>query len=200
MPSAEEIAIIQGLRTGGTERERFENMLWKLFSNFIHWGITKYNLPKDEVRHAYDDAILCVIINIVTGRYKEDSNALLKTYAGTIFHRKCIDRIHSNGKNATTQNLKNLQPVQESLSEMLPDEIKNVVEEIIEREEQLKIKKCLDKIGEPCKDILELHASGYKDKEIAEMMKYSSSDVVKQSRYRCMEKLSHYYLNLYKYE
>src|SRR6476619_5905181 len=110
MPNSEEIAIIQGLRAGGTERERFENRLWKLFSHFIHWGITKYNLPKDDVRLAYDDTILSVIINIVTDKYKEDDNTLLKTYAESIFHRKCIDRIRSGGKNATKHNLNNPQP------------------------------------------------------------------------------------------
>src|SRR4051812_46523009 len=95
MPSSEEIKIIKGLRAGGTERERYENMLWKLYSQFINWGTIKYNLPKDEIRQAYDDAILCVIINIVTLRYKEDDNTLLKTYAESIFQRKCIDLIRS---------------------------------------------------------------------------------------------------------
>src|SRR4051812_22256198 len=99
MPSSEEIMIIEGLRAGGTERERYENMLWKLFSYFINWGIVKYRLPKDDIRQAYDDAILCVIINIVTGSYKKDDNTLLKTYAETIFQRKCIDRIRSSSKN-----------------------------------------------------------------------------------------------------
>src|SRR5437763_1862171 len=87
MPTSEEITIIEGLCAGGTERERFENMLWKLFSHFINWGIVKYRLPKDEVREAYNDAILCVIINIVTGSYKKDDNTLLKTYAEIIFIR-----------------------------------------------------------------------------------------------------------------
>jgi len=190
MPSAEEITIIQGLRAGGTQRERFENKLWKLFSYFIHWGTTKYNLLSDEVRQAYDDAILCVIINIVTGRYKEDDNTLLKTYAETIFQRKCIDHIRSGSNNATKHNLKNPQPVKESLLEILPNDVKNVVDKIIEQEEHLKMKKCLEKIGGPCNKLLQLFASGYKDKEIAGMMKYSSPEVVKQSRYRCMEKLS----------
>src|SRR4051794_14532495 len=120
MPSSEEIMIIEGLRAGGTERERFENRLWKLFSHFINWGTTKYNLPKDEVRQAYDDTILCVIINIVTDRYKRDDNALLKTYAESIFHRKCIDHIRSGGKNIAKHYLKNPQPVKDSFLEMLP--------------------------------------------------------------------------------
>jgi RNA polymerase sigma factor (sigma-70 family) len=190
MPSSEEIWIIEGLRTGGTERERYENMLWKLFSHFITWGIVKYKLPTDEARQAYDDAILCVIINIVTVRYKEDDNTLLKTYAATIFQHKCIDRIRSDSKSASTHHLKNQQTVKNSLSEMLPDEVKDVVEKIIEKEEHLKMKKCLEKLGDLCNKILQLFASGYKDKEIAAMMNYSSSEVVKQSRYRCMEKLS----------
>jgi RNA polymerase sigma factor (sigma-70 family) len=190
MPNSEEITIIEGLRAGGTERERYENRLWKLFSYFINFGVAKYKLPRDEVRQAYDDAILSVIINIVTDKYQKSDNTLLRTYAETIFQRKCIDCIRSGGKNATKHNLKNPQPVNDGLLEMLPYEVKNAVEKIIEGEEHLKMKKCLDKIGELCNKILQLFASGYKDKEIAGMMKYSSSEVAKQSRYRCMEKLS----------
>ena len=190
MPTSEEITIIEGLCAGGTERERFENMLWKLFSHFINWGIVKYRLPKDEVREAYDDAILCVIINIVTGSYKKDDNTLLKTYAEIIFKRKCIDHIRSDSKNVTKQNLKNPKPITDNLLEMLPAEVKNVVQTLIDKEEHLRMKKCLDIIGDPCKEILQLFASGYKDKEIAGMLKYSSSEVAKQSRYRCMKKLS----------
>jgi RNA polymerase sigma factor (sigma-70 family) len=190
MPNSEEITIIEGLCAGGTERERFENMLWRLFSPFINWGIVKYRLTKDEVRQAYDDAILCVIINIVTGSYKKDDNTLLKTYAESIFQRKCIDCIRSGSNNVTKQNLKNPYSIKDSLLEMLPAEVKNVVQTLIEKEEHLRMKKCLDKIGEPCKEILQLFASGYKDKEIAVMLKYRSSEVAKQIRYRCMKKLS----------
>lgn len=190
MPCSDEITIIEGLRAGGTERERYENLLWKQFSEFIKWGIIEYRLPKDEVRQAYDDAILCVIMNIVTLRYKEDDNTLLKTYVKIIFQRKCVDLIRSVSRIANKQNLKNPQTVKDNLLEMLPDGVKDVVGKIIEKEEHLKMKRCLEKIGETCNKILQLFASGYKDKEIAEMMKYSSPEVVKQSRYRCMEKLS----------
>ncbi len=190
MPSSEEITIIKGLRTGGTERERYENILWKLFFHFIDRGIARYKLTRDEVRQAYDDAILCVIINIVSGRYKEENNILLKTYAETIFKRKCINSFHSNDKNATIQDPGNEQTVKEYQLEILPDEVKNVIEMIIESEEHLKMEKCLEKIKGPCKEILQLFASGYKDKEIAGMLNYSSPEAAKQSRYRCMEKLS----------
>lgn len=200
MPDLEELAIIQGLRAGGIERRRFENMLWQRFSYFIHWGITKYRLPKDEVRQAYNDAILNVVINIVTGRYEERTHVLLKTYTETIFYRRCIDHIHQGGKNASTQNSKNHVFLKNSFLEMLPSDVKNVIEEIIQREDQLKVRTCLEQVSETCKKILQLSAIGYKDKEIADLMQYSSADVVKQSRRRCLEKLSRYYLHRYKYE
>ena len=200
MPNPEEIAIIQGLHAGGIERRRFENLLWQRFSYFIHWGIAKYHLPKDEVRQAYNDAILNVIINIVTGRYKEQPNVLLKTYTETIFYRRCIDHTQQGGKNASTPNPKNQVFLKNSFLEMLPGSVKNAIEEIIQREDQLKIKTCLAQLGENCKKILQLSGIGYKDKEIADFMQYSSADVVKQSRRRCLEKLSRYYIHRYKYE
>lgn len=200
MPNPEEIAIIQGLRAGGKERSSFENKLWTLFSDITYWGITKYHLPEDEIWDAYSYTILHVITNIVTGRYKEAPDTLLRTYTAAIFHHKCMDRIGMTSKHPNTKYLKKPQTIEGGLSNMLPDNVKNVVEEIIQREDRLRLKKCLDQMGEPCKRLLLLYASKYKDREIAGIMGYSSSDVVKKTRQRCMEKLRRYYINLYNNE
>jgi RNA polymerase sigma-70 factor (ECF subfamily) len=204
MPNAEEIRIIDGLRAGGHSRRRFENELWERFRSFIGLGISKYSLSNDDVRDAYDDTICSVIVNIVTGKYQESSNALLKTYAEAIFHHKCIDRLDrhkgvSEAANAKN-NLKNPQSFSQFLVDMLPNPVKNTIELIIEKEDQLKMQRCLEKLGETCREILKLFGGNYKDKEIAVMLNYSSSEVAKQSRYRCMEKLTEIYMSMYKYE
>lgn len=193
MPNAEEIIIIEGLKAGGITRRRFENVLWQKFKGFINWAAAKYRLTKDELHHAYDDAICSVIENIVTGRYKEDANALLKTYAETIFHYKCIDMMPRKGAKYKHGNPADAQPISESLVEMLPSELKNTIELIIEQEDRLKMQRCLDKLGDICKELLRLFGGNYKDKEIAELMNYSSPEVAKQTRYRCLERLSENY-------
>jgi RNA polymerase sigma-70 factor (ECF subfamily) len=200
MPNTEEIVIIEGLKAGGMTRRRFENALWQKFVGFINWAGSKYHLSKDDLRHAYDDTICSVIDNIVTGRYREDTNALLKTYAEAIFHHKCLDRLpRSTGKDSRP-NSSDSQPIGESLIEMLPSGVKNTIELMIEEEDRLRMQHCLDKLGDICREILKLFGGNYKDKEIAELMKYSSPEVAKQTRYRCLEKLSETYTRMYKHE
>lgn len=204
MPNAEEIRIIEGLKEGGNSRRRFENELWERFRNFIGLGISKYSLSKDDVRDAYDDTICSVIVNIVSGKYQEDSSALLKTYTEAIFHHKCIDRLdRSKGGSeaaSTKKNLKNPQSFSQTLADMLPNPVKNTIELLIEREDRLKMQRCLEQLGDTCRKILQLFGGNYKDKEIAVMLNYSSSEVAKQTRYRCMEKLTEAYLTMYRHE
>jgi RNA polymerase sigma factor (sigma-70 family) len=204
MPNAEEIRIIDGLKAGGNARRRFENELWERFRNFIGLGVTKYSLSNDDVRDAYDDTICSVIINIVSGKYQESSDALLKTYAEAIFHHKCIDRLDRSkgGTDAAIakKNLRNPQSFTEILVDMLPNPVRTTIELIIEKEDQQKMQRCLEKIGDTCREILKLFGGNYKDKEIAVMLNYSSSEVAKQSRYRCMAKLTETYMTMYKHE
>jgi RNA polymerase sigma-70 factor (ECF subfamily) len=200
MPNVEEIIIIEGLKAGGMARRRFENALWQKFIGFINWAGSKYQLSKDDLRHAYDDTICSVIDNIVTGRYKEDTNALLKTYAEAIFHHKCLDRLPRTAGKEKRRISTDSQPISESLIDMLPSGLKNTIELMIEEEDRLKMQHCLDKLGDICREILKLFGGNYKDKEIAVMLNYSSSEVAKQSRYRCMEKLTETYISMYKHE
>jgi RNA polymerase sigma factor (sigma-70 family) len=204
MPNAEEIIIIEGLKAGGMTRRRFENALWQKFIGFINWAGSKYQLSKDDLRHAYDDTICSVIMNIASGKYEMDSNALLKTYAEAIFHHKCIDRLDrskgSKEQNQVKKNLKKPESFSKTLTDMLPNPVKNTIDILIEKEDRLKMQRCLEKLGETCREILKLFGGNYKDKEIAVMLNYSSSEVVKQTRYRCMEKLTDTYKIMYKHE
>ena len=205
MPNAEEIVIIEGLRAGGLLRRRYENILWQKFSGFIKWGTARYQLETDDIRLAYDDAICSVITNIITGKYEENAQALLKTYAEAIFHRKCLDLLdRSNDKHGASsvakKNIKKPQPFSDGLINRLPHEVKNTIEKLIEQEERLMLLQCLEKIGATCKQILMLFGGNYRDKEIATLMHYNSPDVAKQSRYRCLEKLSELYFSMHKHE
>ena len=55
------------------------------------------------------------------------------------------------------------------------------------------LRKKLNEIGENCQRFLQFWAEGYYDKEIAPLLEYKSSDVVKTSRLRCLEKLRQLY-------
>jgi RNA polymerase sigma-70 factor (ECF subfamily) len=205
MSQTQETDMIKGLQTGGTTQRRYENELWQQFSWLIKWGKSKYLLSDDEVRLAYDDTICSAIINIINRKFEGNGHTQLKAYVGKIFEYKCFDHLrqlkrHQNilwqeKKFATSQD-----PAKDGLTEDLPDGAKNAIETIIQNEEQSRLQRCLTHMGEPCKQILQLHALGCKDKDIAVHLHYNSADVAKQSRLRCLKKLSLFYLNPYRCE
>ncbi|MNY55921.1 RNA polymerase sigma factor SigX [compost metagenome] len=77
----------------------------------------------------------------------------------------------------------------DSLVMELPDQARNVVQQLIVKEQRINLMRKLQEIGEKCKQVLLFFEDGYSDKEIAGMMEYNSAEVVKTSRLRCLDKL-----------
>ena len=73
--------------------------------------------------------------------------------------------------------------------ELIPEEL-NELEEIVTKENKLKqVEKVLETISEKCREVLQLfYFKGYKMKEIAKKMGYTSERVARTYKYKCMEK------------
>ena len=78
---------------------------------------------------------------------------------------------------------------------MIADSAKTVIQQLIEKTDMDLLKNTINDLGENCRKILSLFGEGYNDKKIATAMDYKTSDVVKTSRLRCIEKLRQLYLN-----
>src|ERR1700755_2388081 len=162
-------AIIDGLVSGGLQRQTFENELYQKYSYFINEGCRKYNISSDDSFSAYSDAVLSVIHNILDQSFASRSS--LKTYLYKIFTNKCIDVIR---KKTTIKEKVNASSVETEMLGQLPDNAKIVVEKLIDKQRMMAVKKFLEEIGEKCKQILLLFQDGYSDKEIAEQLAYNS--------------------------
>jgi RNA polymerase sigma-70 factor (ECF subfamily) len=144
----------------------------------------KYSLNEEDTSSAYSDAVISVINNIVTGKFEGRSS--LKSYTFQIFMNKCVDIVR---KDTTNKNAVHHVRSIESLATELPDKARSVIQDIIAKNERLYLQQKLNELGDKCRQLLLLFEDGYSDKQIASELDYSSADVVKTSRLRCLEKL-----------
>jgi len=75
----------------------------------------------------------------------------------------------------------------------IADSSKTIIQQLADKTDWTVLRERLNQIGENCRQMLMLWADGYSDKEIASSMEYKTSDVVKTSRLRCLEKLKQLY-------
>jgi RNA polymerase sigma-70 factor (ECF subfamily) len=83
-----------------------------------------------------------------------------------------------------------------SISDLLlqiSDQSKTIVQKLVDKTDWEVLRERLLQVGENCRQMLLLWADGYSDKNIAGLMEYKTSDVVKTSRLRCLEKLKQLY-------
>jgi len=184
----DEREIIDSIQQAGTERKKGEERLFNRFAYLIKEGIHKYSLLQEEAFDLYSDTIISAIEKIADGSFQERSS--LKTWVYQIFHNKYVDllRKKSTNKNSIHRTL--------SISDLLfqvSDASKTIVQELMDKTDWEVLRQKLNQLGANCKQMLLLWAEGYTDKEIAGSMEYKTSDVVKTSRLRCLEKLKQLY-------
>ncbi len=180
----DDLEIIRGLFAGARQRQAFENELYTKYGYFIKEGIHHYHLNYDDSFSAYSDAVLTVVHNILNESFNQRST--VKTYLYKIFSNKCIDLVR---KKTTAKGKVNQSATTPELLLQLPDNVRSVIETLVEGQRIQALRQHMEMIGEKCKQILLLFQDGYNDKEIAEQTGYNNASVAKVSRLRCLEKI-----------
>jgi len=180
--------MIRNLKESMMVKRKAEEQLFNSHSYFIREAVNKFSLDQEEAFNAYSDAVLQAIQNITTDKFEKRSS--LKTYLYKIFNNKCVDLIRK--KTTNKSGVHQTVSIPDMLT-MISDPAKTVIQKLIEKNDTELLKLRLNEIGENCKQLLNLYADGYTDKEIATSMDYKSDDVVKTSRLRCIEKLRKLY-------
>lgn len=182
--------LLAGIRTGGTQRRAFENQLYDKYRYLIKEGIFKHKIDQEDASIAYSDTILSVIEHISTGKF--EARAELKTYIYQIFSNKCVDVIRKR----TTHTAQAFRRVSiDDLVMPVPDPQRSVLADLIRQQDHQRIRELLEKIGERCKNILNLWSEGHSDQEIALEYQYNTANVAQTTRLRCIEKLREMYKN-----
>jgi DNA-directed RNA polymerase specialized sigma24 family protein len=189
LPNDTDADIIEGILTGGRERQKYENKLYEKYLYFINDGIRKHQIEEHESASVYSDTVLTMIDHILNHRFER--RASLKTYIFQIFSNQCVSLIRKKATNRAAPAYDTV--LLSDIMHMMSDSTQSIIQKIIEQEEEISLLERLNKIGEKCKELLLLWANGHADKEIFEMLAYSSADVVKVSRMRCIDKLRKIY-------
>lgn len=185
---SDDAAIILGLRQQNFSKRKAEDQLFSQYAYFIKEGMQKYSLTEEEAFDAYSDSVLYVIGNISAGVFEQRSS--IKTYLFKIFLNKCVDLIRkkTTNKQAIHQTVEIT-----SMIDMIADAGKTIIQRLIDNTDTALLQLKLQQLGDNCRQLLSLFAEGHPDKDIAAMTDYKSSDVVKTSRLRCLEKLRQLY-------
>jgi len=184
----DEREIIDSIQQGGTERKKGEERLFTRYAYLIKEGIHKYSLAQEGAFDLYSDTIISAIEKIADGSFQGRSS--VKTWLYQIFHNKYVDllRKKTTNKNSIHRTL--------SISDLLfqiSDHSKTIIQHLVDKTDWELLRGRLALIGDNCRQMLLLWADGYSDREIAALMEYKTSDVVKTSRLRCLEKLKQLY-------
>lgn len=104
---------------------------------------------------------------------------------------KCVDAVR---KRTTKKSKVDYRTTEiDDLVNILPDKARSAVQQMIEGNDHELLYRLVGELGDKCKQLLMLFEDGYDDKDIAAQMRYNSSDVVKTTRLRCLEKLREKY-------
>ena len=168
--------LIQQLKAG--ETEVLKAIYLQHREEFIKWLVSQ-NCPPDQARELYQLTILIFHDNVARGKLTELRSSL-KTY------------LFSIGKNK----LKEMQREQARLNQLFdhflydhidPGEIENrrEYEALLELASD-----CLEKLGEPCKSLLELfYYQNLSMEEISKKLNYKNADSAKNQKYKCLKRL-----------
>ena len=173
--------VIEKIRNG--DKAELETIYKAHKIEFITWLTSKYDCSEDEAKDVYQFAVITFYDNIQSEKLSDLSSSV-KTYLFAIGKHKILEQ-----KKAA---VKFTHKLDEQLIET-PD-VGKWDDEMYEDSLQL-VEKCLEKLGEPCKSLLELYYyHGMSMDEIASRMNYKNRYTSKNLKYKCVNRLRRIFL------
>jgi RNA polymerase sigma factor (sigma-70 family) len=168
--------IIETIRNGD---KRPLGEVYKAFrTEFVNWATAHYICSRDEARDVYQACIITLYDNIQNQRL-EHLNGSIKTYLFAIGKNKIMELRRGNQKFNTTT----------TINERELEDVKDWEKEKKETDLQM-VEQALQKLGEPCKTMLELYyLHGMGLAELAKHLNYKNADTLKNVKCRCLIKL-----------
>lgn len=172
--------IIKGIKAGGKELEKMVGHLYdrKDLTNLIVKVIKNHKGNFEDAQDVLQDGISQFVMNIRNNKYKAKSS--LSTYLTGICKNLWFNIFR---KKETAEKYKN----NLTLTEESNDSPETTT---FYKEQSILLSSILGKLGQDCKNILELWSLGYSMKEIAMRTKYANDNVVAKKKYQCQKKLT----------
>jgi RNA polymerase sigma-70 factor (ECF subfamily) len=173
--------LIQHVQTG--DYGALESVYVKYRSEFFRWIYKQYSCSYDDIQDIYQQSILVLYENIVNGKVS-NFNSSIKTYLFAVGKNKYYELTRDKHKQLVSikDNVQN-----ESISETIDNEYYDYSN----------LHQCLQDLGQPCKDILELyyyHKLSMQD--IADKIGLKNADTAKNMKYKCLKRLKVLYAKI----
>jgi RNA polymerase sigma factor, sigma-70 family len=155
---------------------------------FINYSVNNFKLARDTAEDIYQDAFLALHQNIQNGKLV-NLTVPLRTYLFQIGKNKIYDYFKKVKVEVDMDDISNLFSAENELGDF--DSIYADEEETEQR--NLIVYNTVSQMESPCKEVLSYYYWDDKSmKEIADLMNYSSSDVAKTQKSKCMKKVRVY--------
>ncbi len=173
-------SLIKKIRSG--DYNELEQVYKMYREEFILWIIKSCKCSDDDAKDVYQQTIVALYENIVNDKI-QNFNSSIKTY---------LFAIGKNKMYATSRDKHKIQMEIDEGFELTSDET-NREEENTKKLEG--VEKGLDKLGDPCRKILELYYYHKKTmNEIAKVAGLKNSETAKNMKYKCLKRLRAIYL------
>ena len=169
--------IIDLLKKG--DKKILEKIYVENREGFINFS-RKYNIEEQDAIDIYQDAIIVLRDNAVSGRI-DSLQSNISTYLFAIGKYKIYHNFRVRSREDLTEDI-------DLLQENLDFDV-NLDGNGLTNEQRL-LKKCFGELGDRCRSILQLfYYQGYTLDEIQEILKYSNKKVLKSQKSRCIRQL-----------
>lgn len=160
------------------EREKALELIYNNNRNTVIHFIINNNGNEDEAKDIYQETILSFYENVLMNKFNATSS--ITTYIFSIARFKWLNKIK---KNKTIEN-------HEANAYADIEKEKSQLAVLIDKEKKELVLNVLDKLGLKCKELLiDSIYHDYSMKEIAGKGDYSSEQLVRNQKYKCLKKL-----------
>ena len=165
-------------------REGQQQVLRRLYEHhrkaFLAWSIQHYHCEEQEAVEVYQKAFTIVYLNIRNGKLQSLSSSL-KTYLFSVGKNVFREQYRAKANQALA--LEDNEP-------QIPSVENQVLANYQAEHQKALVSRLLERIGEPCKTLLELsYIKGYAVEAIVEAMGYSDERVVRKRKSICLKQL-----------
>lgn len=151
--------------------------------DFRQWAKKCFKCTDDDVNDAYQEALVALYRNVLTGKLVE-LKAALKTYLFAIGYRQLQRQLSKN---------KHLQQLSDLPDFQLPDDshfLQELIQQETYHEQQTFLRQSINKLPDTCQKILEAYFyQGLSITQIKETYNYSSENSVSVQKSRCLKSL-----------
>lgn len=173
-------SVIERIKSGETSVLKDIYIAYR--SEFLMWLTRTYPCTMEDAKDIYQVSVLDLYENVLDNKLTELKSSL-KTYLFAIGKNKALNQNKQKNKIEYLDEHPEVNLTNDDVEKRRQEALHN--DEVLDR-----LDSCLQRLGNPCKALLEDYYYYKKDfQTIRDTMTYKNTDTVKNLRYKCMKRL-----------